>query len=303
MKKALIFSAIFSLVLIACDKVKNAYPPNLTTLDIQLYPNDWSTYTFPVFTQNTNTTRNVLIEDFTGHKCTFCPAAAEIAHTLEEDNPGRVYVSTIHSGPAGDKTGFQATSSPNFEFDFTTPIGLAIGGYFGSISGSNFFGNPSGNVSRVKYSGNYGVSPSSWSNATNALLTANVLKVNLQAVVNYYDQTKGAFVHVEVDVLDPALTNLGLIVGFYQDSIIKPQVDGPNTVLDYVHRDLLKTHINGDIFGETIKEEKKDANGKYYYDYSYRVPDEFPATNAHFLIYVVDKLTLEVYQVIKKEIL
>ncbi len=301
MKKALLFSALFSLALIACDKVKNAYPPVFTTLDTSLFPDDWSNYVFPVFTENTNTNRNVLIEDFTGHKCTFCPAAAVVAHDLEENNLGRVFVSTIHSGPAGDKSGFQATSSPNFEFDFTTPIGLAIGGYFGSIPGSNFFGNPSGNISRVKYNGNYSNGAGSWTNATNALLSANVLKVNLQSVVNYYDQTKGAFIHIEIDVLDPALTELSLVVAFYQDSIIKPQVDGPTTVMDYVHRDLLKTHINGDIFGEPIKEDKKDANGKYYYDYSYRLPDEFPADNAHLLIYVVDKNTLEVYQVIKKE--
>jgi len=304
MKKALLFSVLFSLVLIACDKVKNAYPPVLTTLDTTLYPNAWSTYVFPVFTANTNTNRNVLIEDFTGHKCTFCPGAAIIAHGLEENNPERVFVSTIHSGPSGIKGGFQATpAGGDFTYDFTNPIGLAIGGYFGSIPGSNFFANPCGNISRLVYNGHISNAPSEWAAATNAILTANTLKVNLQSTVNYYSQTKGAFVHIEVDIIDPSLTDLGLVVAFYQDSIVKPQVDGPNTILDYVHRDLLKEHINGDIFGETLKDDKKGTNGKYYYDYSYRVPDEYPAENAHFLIYVVDKTTLEIYQVIKKQIL
>jgi|TARA_R110000737_G_scaffold352659_1_gene399618 hypothetical protein len=302
MKKALLVSAIFALVLMACDKVENAYPPNLTGLDTSLYPNDWATYVYPTFTPNTNTDRNVLIEDFTGHKCTFCPPAAVIAHDLEDAHPGRVFTSAIHSGPLGTKTGFQATDATIFTYDFTNPVGLEIGLYFGTINGSNFFGNPSGNVSRVPYNGKYSNEPVKWSPATDIILNANDLKVNLQSVVNYYPSTKGAFVHVEVDVLDAALTDLSLVVAFYQDSIVKPQAFPGSNDLNYVHRDLLKAHINGNMFGQTLSEDKK-VNGKYYYDYSYRLPDEYPAENAHFLIYVVDKLTLEVYQVIKKEIL
>ncbi|MBM3160651.1 MAG: hypothetical protein FJZ66_04875, partial [Bacteroidetes bacterium] len=83
---------IFALVLIvcsalinSCDKVDDPYPlPYNTDLDTTLYPGNWSDYIaneWPQFSSNTNTNRNVLIEDFTGHLCVFCPAAADEAHS------------------------------------------------------------------------------------------------------------------------------------------------------------------------------------------------------------------------------
>jgi hypothetical protein len=55
-------------------------------LDTTLYPGNWADYVaneWPTFTANTNIDRNILIEDYTGHKCIFCPAAADLAHQLE----------------------------------------------------------------------------------------------------------------------------------------------------------------------------------------------------------------------------
>ena len=78
----------------SCDRVENPYPLTVQTdLDTTLYPGNWGDYVaneWPVFTPNTNLFRNVLIEDFTGHQCVFCPAAADLAHALHESNPSRV---------------------------------------------------------------------------------------------------------------------------------------------------------------------------------------------------------------------
>lgn len=40
--------------------------------------------------------RNVLIEDISGMLCDNCVEAAKVAHDLQEQNPGRLFVSTIH---------------------------------------------------------------------------------------------------------------------------------------------------------------------------------------------------------------
>ena len=109
MKKGLLFIAFtiaFGLYLLpACDRISNPYPVQpCLELDTTLYPGNWSEYVaneWPTFTQNTNTDRNVLIEDFTGHKCIYCPAAAELAHQLHEANPNRVFVASIHAGVDG----------------------------------------------------------------------------------------------------------------------------------------------------------------------------------------------------------
>ena len=89
MKNIFIFSSIIAFAIFSCDKVDNAYPAQTYTggLDPTLYPGNITDYVVPTFSPNTNTNRNVLIEDFTGHTCIFCPDAAAEAHNLETANP------------------------------------------------------------------------------------------------------------------------------------------------------------------------------------------------------------------------
>lgn len=310
MKKIIYFCAIVALIAVSCDKVKNAYPPNTYQggLDPALFPGDINTYVSPTFSANTNINRNVLIEDFTGHTCSFCPAAAVIAHDLEHANPERVFISTIHSGPQGanPSSGFQATNQPPYIYNFINPVSSEIGFFFGNLSGNAFSFNPSGNVSRIKGSSSTisTAAINEWEDKTNLIINNNDLKVNIQSEINYFPSTKGAFIHVEVDILQPISNELRLVVAFYEDSIIKPQtMFGNVTNYDYVHRDVLKAHVNGEMNGQKIDDSSLNADGKNYFEMSYKVPDQYAADNCHFLIYVFDKVTLEVYQVIKKEIL
>lgn len=176
-----IISGCALVALMACDKVSNPYPKATPTeLDQSLYPGNWADYLaneWPAFTTNPNTSRNVLIEDFTGHKCTFCPAAAVIAENLVDAHPGRVMVASIHSGPTGIEN-FQAVTAAYPE-DFTNPQGLEIGRYFGMNDGG-FSGNPRGPISRVTNGGNIFQSPNNWVSLTNGLINTNALHVNLQ---------------------------------------------------------------------------------------------------------------------------
>ena len=105
--KNVIFSCLIlsTLIFSSCDRVSNPYPEVIVLdLDTTLYPGNWSDYVaneWPEFLPNTNNNRNIIIEDFTGHKCVFCPAAADLAHLLHENNPTRVFTASIHAGPDG----------------------------------------------------------------------------------------------------------------------------------------------------------------------------------------------------------
>ncbi len=312
MKKIFLILALILLVFASCDKVDNAYPPNLssTDLDWNLYPGgDSVAYVnnnlWPTFSANTNTNRNILIEDYTGHKCTFCPPAATEAENIEAANPGRVFVGTIHTGPDGIGD-FQSVSPPDFTHDFTCLEGLEIGTHFGANwPGSNFLGNPKGTISRIDDgTGQVTLGPGSWSSATTTALNANVLKVNIQASSNYFPSTQGYFLHTEVDVIDASLTNdLKIVVYVLEDSIIKPQKMPDNTVNpNYIHRNVMRACIDGRAFGQLLDDAHKDPNGKYYFNYSYQVPPIYDPTNMHVLIYVRDAVTEEIYQVIEQHI-
>lgn len=296
---------IFSLLFMGCDKIDNAYPAVASTeLDQSLYPGDWADYVaneWPTFTANTNTYRNVLIEDFTGHTCVNCPPANTLAENLSENNPGRVFVATLHTGPTGLGS-LQVVQLPDYPTDWTNPQGLEIGTFFGSIPGSAFQGNPRGTVSRSPLSDQVTLNPSSWTSRTNALIAGNDLKVNIQAKTNYYPSTRGLFLHTEVDILDATLAqeNLGVVVYFIEDSLIGDQklLDGSHDA-NYVHREIMRGCIDGRAFGRTLSAADLDANGNYYLNYSYRLPDQYVAENVHCLVFVYDKTTYEVYHVVK----
>ena len=299
----------------SCDKVENAYPPGVSSgggLNWELYPDgDSSTYVsnglWTSFTQNTNTDRNVLIEDFTGHKCIFCPAAATEAENIKDANPGRVYVAGIHTSPFGVGN-FQEIDPPIYEHDFTCAEGLAIGRYFGDDwPGSLFQGNPFGAVSRVDpNTGQPVTSPTNWASITSQILSTNDLKVNIQADVNYFPSTRGVFLHTELDKIDNSLTNeLRVVVYLIEDTIQKPQLfpSPTNDSLEYVHHHVMRGTVDGFSLGQQLDSAHEINNDdKYYFNYSYELPIQYVASNMDLLIYVRDNVTEEIYHVIKKDI-
>jgi hypothetical protein len=300
---------IYTLGLVSCDHVDNPYPPTVNLeLDTTLYPGNWSDYVaneWPQFTANSNTNRNILIEDFTGHQCVFCPAAADLAHALHETNPSRVFAASIHSGPTGIGD-FQVVSPPQYPTDFTNAQGLEIGTYFGTNDGG-FIGNPRGTINRFN-NGYIFQSPNSWTSMVNTMLSENVLKVNIQSKLNYYPQTKGAFLHVEVEKLDQNLSNeLGIAAYLIEDSLVGDQKMSDNSHnSSYVHRDIHRGNLNNQAFGRTLNTDDL-TNDKYYVNYSFVVPNQldgnYNAENMHVLIYVYDRVTWEIYQVIKQKII
>lgn len=306
--RLLLFIFLFGFLFVSCDHVKNPYPPEVNLeLDTTLYPGLWSDYEnndWPIFSENTNTIRNVLIEDFTGHKCVFCPAAADLAHALHEADPSRVYIASIHAGPDGIGD-FQSVSPPDYPLDFTNPEGVEIGLYFGENDGG-FPGNPRGTVNRFN-NGTIFQSPTQWSSMVNDQLSSNNLKVNIQSELNYYEETKGAFLHVELDPVDANVAeNLGITVYLLEDSLVGDQKMSDNSHnSNYIHRDIHRGNLNASAFGRPVSSE--DLNGdKYYINYSFVVPNQldgqYNASNMHLLIYAFNTETWEIYQVIKQKI-
>jgi hypothetical protein len=312
MKKfSLLFLLAWSMYLYtSCDRITNPYPPQVTLeLDTTLYPGNWADYVaneWPTFNANTNIDRNILIEDYTGHKCIFCPAAADLAHQLELTHEGRVFVSSMHVGPLGIGD-FQTVSAPEYPIDFTNPQVVEIGTYFGTNDGG-FSGNPRGTINRFLSGGNIFQSPNAWTSMVNTMLAENTLKVNMQSALNYYPQTHGAFLHVEVEKLDQQLTNeLGIVVYVLEDSLVGDQKMSDNSHnTSYIHRDIHRGNLNGQAFGRVLGP-NDIQNGKYFVNYSFVVPDQlddnYNADNMHVLIYVYDRSTWEIYQVIRQNII
>ncbi|PKR82148.1 hypothetical protein CW751_02080 [Brumimicrobium salinarum] len=303
-----LFILISSLVLLtSCDKVDHPYEKVASVnLDTTLYPNGtWDDYLaneYPSFSQNTNTNVNVLIEDYTGHKCNNCPTAADIAHGIHENNPNRVFVASIHIDP-GANLSFQSAfpNATKYYTDHTNPDAVVYGKEF--ENGFNFGGNPNGTVNRKTVDNKMFDLSGTWQSRTSDILTANDLKVNIQSVFNYYQSTNGGFLHVEAEKKTSEAIEMNAVVYVIQDSLVDWQLMPDNTHNEfYIHRDKHLGSIDNNPFGIKAFDADAPVGEKVLLDYSYTLPANINKENLHFLIYVYDVDTYEILQVIKQKI-
>ncbi|MBD3636171.1 MAG: Omp28-related outer membrane protein [Crocinitomicaceae bacterium] len=291
----------------SCDKIEKPIKPAVE-LDTTIYPGNWDDYPEPVWMQNVNTNRNLVLEDYTGHKCPNCPDAATEAQNIELANPNRVFVASIHAAPGG-VSAFQAIaadcgqpSNPNDKYctKHYCDESIAYGNAF--QSGFGFFANPMGNISRITPSGEnmfelYG----NWSSRVTNVLAANDLKVNIQAQSNYYSAANGFYLHTEIEFLEDLTGSYSTVVYLLEEKIVDWQdVNGTADSL-YEHHNVFVGCIDGLAWGRSISGGTSTGD-KTYFDYSYTLPSGKDNTDYHLLIYVYDVATYEILQVIKHEI-
>lgn len=183
--------------------------------------------------------RNVILEEFTGRNCQYCPDGHRIANQITENNPGRFWAINVHAG------GYAATSYPNFNTADGTTIhnGFSIDGY------------PCGVVNRSTAAA---IDRGQWSSKTNQLLSqAAECNVAGRAVVN--PETRTAIITVEVYYTGNSTVDENyLSIAMLQDSILGSQTGGatwnPSQMINgqYVHMHILRDIITPSAWGEAI---------------------------------------------------
>ena len=310
MRFLLLFSTTLVIILssTSCDKIK--YPIKVVTeLDTTLFTDGaFATYPWPTFEVNTNSDRNVMIEDYTGHKCIGCPAAATVAANIESANAGRVFVASIHGSPGGSYTplSFQGVSADcsdpatSFCHDFRTPEGEEYVTTFDQ--GFNFLFNPSGTISRKSYGTDMFFKKNFWEGKVDDLLAENDLKVNLQAKSNYYAASKGVYLHVQSDFLEDLTGDYSIVTYVLQNEVIADQDSAGVHLYYYHHHNAFIGCIDGQAWGQAIGETDPVAGATVQTDYSYVIPTGMEPDEIHFLTYIFNANTYEVLQVIKHEL-
>ena len=296
---------VFLLVLFSCDKVENAYPEPDTELDVTIYPGNWNDYItneYPSFVENPNQLQNILLEEYTGHTCNNCPNAAIVAHNIASQHPDRVYVASVHAGPGG-MTSFQQFSPNDDKFftNHTNPDGLEYGKYF--QNGYNFFGNPQGTVNRKQVDNKMFDFSGTWSTRVSNLLANTDIKVRLQSVFNYFETTKGGYLHVELEKNTNISTPINIVVYVVMNEDVDWQVMPDNSYKeDYLHKNKHLGSIDNRPWGKLAFDSGSALGEKIIIDYDYRIPEDITIDNLHFLIYAYNTETYEIYQVIKQMI-
>ncbi|MBE50912.1 MAG: hypothetical protein CMP51_04390 [Flavobacteriales bacterium] len=193
--------------------------------------------------------KNVILEEFTGIYCVWCPAGHLIGQQLHDANPNDVFLINIHTG------GFATPGAgdPDFRVD---PIGANI------ASQSNLSGYPAGTVNRHLFSmtqnGGTAMSRSDWSAASNQIL-AQSSPVNVGAQASIDMATNVLTVDVEVYYTGSQTVNSNMLnVAVLQNNVEGPQTGGAsnnpgsmNSNGTYNHNHMLRHMMTGQ-WGEQI---------------------------------------------------
>ena len=183
--------------------------------------------------------RNVILEEFTGRACGYCPDGHRIANQIMAANPGRVWAVNIHAG------GYAQTSYPNMitQDGNTIHNGFSISGY------------PCGVVNRTTAAAQ---DRGQWTNTANQQL-AQASECNVAGMVVLNPVTRIATITVEVYYTgNSSYDENFLSVAMLQDSILGSQSDygnfNPTQWLNgqYVHMHILRDIITASAWGEAI---------------------------------------------------
>ena len=224
--------------------------------------------------------RNVVIEEFTGRNCGYCPDGHRIANQIMANNPDRVWAVNIHAGS------YSPNTYPNMNTDDGTAIntGMYISSY------------PCGHVNRSTF---VALDRSQWTSKTNELL-AQTAEVNVAGFVTLNQATRTAEITVELYYTSNSAKSTNyLTVMMLQDSILGSQNGSsynPSQILNgqYVHQHILRDVITstwGDAVSPTTAGTLITKNYTYQIPESIGIPNgvEVDLNNIMFVAFVAEK--------------
>lgn len=213
------------------------------------------------------TGKTVLLHDYTGVKCVNCPAAANIAHELQESSGGHLIVMSVHAG-------YQAQPSGGFP-DFLTDEGTE---WY-----NNNNSNPLGSVNRVMLLSGYTLQASAWTDAV-AEAFEEPQQIEIRITNDYDPATRQLTATIDAMELEQLDGNLMVTVCLIEDNIVGKQVTPTGLMQDYVHRHVFRGTFNG-AYGEELA---FDQDHLYKKSFSMVLPETYEASNCSVVAYIYD---------------
>ena len=206
----------------------------------------------------------VILEEFTGIYCVYCPQGHAIAQNIQNQNPGNVFLINIHTGSYANPSG----NDP----DFRTQWGNAI------AAQSNLVGYPAGTVNRHYFPGtaqNGGTgtaqSRGTWASTSNqTLANASYLNMATEASVDVSTGEMTILVEAYYTGSSPEPSNF-LNVALLQNNTLGPQTGG-NAGNEYNHMHRLVDLITGQWGVEVTQTSAGDFTAQTF---TYQIPPDY----------------------------
>ncbi len=242
--------------------------------------------------ENQKPIKTILIEEFTGHKCSNCPNGTRIIENITETYCDHVVVLACH--PFNQDFTNPNDSGP-LATDFRTSETTEIAEEFG------FWGFPSGLLNRINngeffqpFNLNTEIHNLLFDENNNPILPDLDIKISL----NTFSSTSPIEINVEIEKLKELNGEYKLALVVSEDYIISGQYDGEELLEDYEHNHVYRNAING-TWGESIDLTNNIITRSYILSNPNVIND---ISNCTIIAYVYDNETKEVIQASKKKI-
>ncbi len=259
MKRVIIY--IFSLLITAlssCDVIEPPYMESQENLPV-------------------DSNQNVLVELFTGHQCSNCPAAETTIEQLKKLYGEKLNIIVYH-------TGFYAVTSEKFPVDYRTMEGNELESFFQV----QFY--PSGMVNRIWNKQSYLLYPVEWAPAIADQLNHND-SVSLKLSTDFDSATRICIANVKVSVVTNIYEELKLCVFLAEDSLVSAQsISGdplyPGGIIsDYVHMHVFRESFNG-TWGDIIFKQGTANQRSGSFTYSKNLNSNYKIDNCHIIAFI-----------------
>lgn len=283
MKKIQIISFIFILGIFffACDEIEKPYLPIVG--DNEEEGEVTVTVTFPELTP-ANLYRKVLVEEYTGHKCTNCPTGHAKLDEMFGLYGDTIVAIGVHAGPL-------ASTDEEYPYNFVTPQGTQLFNDF------NIPQIPLAIMSRVRYNANSWGSPiNKWIDHFN-MVDRSKNSAAIQLINEYNPTAQTITTYAKVTILEEIVNKVQFCVVVTENGIVKPQLNAGVIVPDYTHNHVLRGSLNGN-YGVPLTSNGLVVNGETYLK-GYRVSlrnRDWVASNCSIVAYLIDMETKEIIQ-------
>ena len=196
----------------------------ITSCDIEegMYNENYDSYINP--------DKKVLIEDYTGHTCPNCPAAARELKAIHDIYGDQIIGMAVHVSKSFARP-FDVSHAPQYQYDFRTYWGDSWNSFF-EIS---MAGLPRGMINRVGYQDNsHKLGKDEWGTTV-----ANELKKEIDFKISILSDSTS--ISVSTEVVKNVNNNFNLVICLTESNIINWQKDGQYNIEDYEHNHVLRT--------------------------------------------------------------
>ena len=211
---------VIAAILACCDKIEGPY--------LQYDESVETTVEFPEL-DKTAVYKKVLVEEFTGHRCTNCPEGHRLLATLSDTYGDTLVAVCVHAGSFANPTG-------KLPADFRTEEGTAL------YSDFNVGATPRALFNRSQFNGAYGVDMANWAQAIGQFSQQPAVAA-VQMINEFANGTLTT--HTKTTFLTGYDQTVKLALYVIEDGIVSPQIDGGDTIVDYVHSHVLRGSLNG----------------------------------------------------------